>query len=141
MNKNSVKKNLFSLTAAFTIVNLTNAGLNMITGINTVSAPNTFRILLWCTIGIIILNTHKLFINRSALFMILIQYFTALTLVYGTVLLESFFIPLHKNAIRDVFRSFTVFYIIGALFYYISLYREAAVQNRLIQEIKRKKEL
>ena len=50
--------------------------------------------------------------------------------------ISGFFSPLHPKAYVDMFRSFTVPYVIAALVYYGSLYLEVQKANQLLRQIK-----
>lgn len=76
--------------------------------------------------------------NLVNIFMIIIQYMIAMGLVFLSIFLISLFSEIHVDAYKDAFTSFTWPYIIGAGFYYISLFRSAARQNKLLSEIQEK---
>jgi len=139
MKKINLAEMLVVICVSYTILSLVNAGLALAMGKNTISAMNSFTMVLWTSIGVGILYMHQYFDRWSPLVMIIAQYIIAMGLVFGSLLLESKFIELHPMAYRDAFRSFTIPYIIGAGIYYINIFREAKRQNELLQEIKNKK--
>lgn len=49
----------------------------------------------------------------------------------------SFFDELHPDGYRDMFWSFTIPYVIGAVIYYVSLFLEIKKANRLLQDMKK----
>ncbi|MCM1989101.1 DUF6608 family protein [Oceanirhabdus seepicola] len=139
MKKINLVEMLVVICVSYTILSLVNAGLALAMGKNTISAMNSFTMVLWTSIGVGILYMHQYFERWSPLVMIIAQYIIAMGLVFGSLLLESQYIELHPMAYRDAFRSFTIPYIIGAAIYYIYIFREAKRQNELLQEIKNKK--
>lgn len=64
------------------------------------------------------------------------QYVVLIAAVMLIIWVSGFFEELHENAYRDMFRSFTVPYVIAAAVYYISLYFEIKKADRLLQEVK-----
>lgn len=84
-----------------------------------------------------VLSQHYRFQNFPLPIMIIVQY---LLLIAGVMLitwLTSLFEPLHEDAYRDMFLSFTIPYAIGAAVYYISLFYEVGRANRTLKEIRR----
>ena len=49
----------------------------------------------------------------------------------------SFFDEMHPDGYRDMFWSFTIPYVIGAVIYYVSLFLEIKKANRLLQNMKK----
>ena len=64
------------------------------------------------------------------------QYALLVAAVMLVTWISGFFVELHEDAYRDMFRSFTIPYVIAAAVYYISLYFEIKKANRLLQEVR-----
>jgi magnesium-transporting ATPase (P-type) len=90
----------------------------------------------WTSIAVIVLSQNYRLENFSALTMILIQYLFAMLLVFSTIFISSFFVTISPNGYKDAFQSFTIPYMIGAGFYYISLYRFIKNGNKTLKVIK-----
>jgi hypothetical protein len=105
-------------------------------GNNYITINNTFTMLLWCTIGTVVVFGQRLLPNLSPFVVIIIQYTVALSLVLLSIYIWGLFEPVHPDAYRDVFRSFTIPFIIGAGAYYFELWRDARKQNQLLQVVK-----
>lgn len=127
-----------TICISYTILSIINALINLLNGNSTGSHENSIMMLLWTSIAVFILSIHHLFDEWSPIFMIIIQYMIAMGLVFLSIFLISLFSEIHVDAYKDAFTSFTWPYIIGAGFYYISLFRSAARQNKLLSEIQEK---
>ena len=127
-----------TICISYTIISIINALINLLNGNSTGSHENSIMMLLWTSIAVFILSIHHLFDEWSPIFMIIIQYVIAMGLVFLSIFLISLFSEIHVDAYKDAFTSFTWPYIIGAGFYYISLFRSAARQNKLLSEIQEK---
>lgn len=128
-----------TICISYTVLSIFNAVTSMMIGIDMGTHFNSVVMLLWCSIAVFILSIHHLFEDWSPIGMIIIQYLIAVCLVYLSIYLMSFFEEVAEGGYRDAFISFTIPYIIGAIFYYISLYNAAKRQNKLIQQINEKK--
>ncbi len=70
--------------------------------------------------------------------MLIVQYVAIIAIVMLEIWFWGFFTELHPNAYRDMLVSVTVPYIIGAIAYYLKLFREVKRANEILAEIKRK---
>ena len=85
---------------------------------------------------VFVLSQHYRFQKYPLLAVIVVQY---LVLIGGVMLftwVSGLFEPLHKDAYRDMFLSFSVPYAIGAVVYYISLFYEVKKVNRMLKAMK-----
>lgn len=87
--------------------------------------------------AVAVLSQHYRFLNFPLSVVILVQYLILISAVMLLTWFGSFFEPLHENGYRDMFLSFTIPYIIGAVIYYISLLWEIRRVNRTLEEIRR----
>lgn len=85
-----------------------------------------------------VLSQHYRFEKLPLLLVIVLQYVFMIAAVMLFTWVSGFFSELHPNAYRDIFRSFTVPYLIGAVVYYVELYFEVRKADRLLQEYKKK---
>lgn len=127
-----------TICVSYTILSILNAVSSMISGIEKGTHINSVMMLIWCSIAVLILSIHHYFEDWSPIGMIVIQYLIAISLVFLSLYIVSFFDEISKGGYRDAFLSFTIPYIIGAVFYYISLFSSAKRQNKIIQEINEK---
>ena len=137
MNKAIRNEILLTICVSYTIISACGAIVNMLMGAET-SNLNTLSILVFTSIAVLILYMHQLFERISPLLMIVIQYVIALGLVMLYVFLVGLVEPVAERGYRDIFISFTVPYVIGAVVYYISVFKQARQQDALLQEIKEK---
>ena len=103
---------------------------------------NNFNIMLMfiiCIIATAVLHMHNFFSEISPLAMMFLQYIATCILCAAVVLVLSIFegLPTLKGWL-DLFRSFTIPYIILALLYYYKVFADTKKQNDIIHEIQSK---
>ena len=101
---------------------------------------NSLLVFILSAIAVIVLSFHHLFDEWNPLLMILIQYIIAIALMMLVVYIGTLFEPMDEGGYREVFVSFSITYAIGAVIYYIEVFRSAYKQNQLLQEIKKEAE-
>ncbi len=126
-----------TICISYTILSVSNAVLNLLNGNSTGSHENSIVMLLWTSIAVFILSIHHLFDEFSPLVMIILQYIIAMGLVFLSIFIIGFFSEINATSYSDAFTSFTIPYIIGGFFYYISVFRSAYRQNKLLTEIQK----
>ena len=87
-------------------------------------------------LAVFVLSQHYRFQKYPLVVVIVVQY---LVLISGVMLftwISGFFTPLHENAYRDMFLSFSIPYAIGVVVYYVALFREVKSVNRILRQIK-----
>ena len=132
--RNYLKTLLLYICISYTMVSVSGAVVNMVTGTKT-SNSNTLIMFGLCLIASFVLSLHKLFVEFSPLVMILLEYVIVVALCAGFLAIMSLFDPISPKGWLEYFRSFTIPYIIIAGIYYYSLYAEAKKQDRMIREI------
>lgn len=89
-------------------------------------------------LAVFVLSQHYRFQKYPLVVVIVVQY---LVLISGVMLftwISGFFTPLHENAYRDMFLSFSIPYAIGVVVYYVALFHEVKSVNRILRQIKDK---
>ena len=132
------KKELFpTICISYTIISLSITLLEVIKH-NEFSNDqfNLISMFVWTSIAVFVLSQHYRFEKFSALTMILVQYLIEMFLIITTIYISGFFVSINPNGYKDVFRSFTIPYVIGAGIYYISLYRFVKKANNSLKFIK-----
>lgn len=124
-----------SICVSYTILSVANAVYNLLAGRESGTHWNSVVMLLWTSIAVLVLSIHHLFDEWPPIAMIIIQYVIAMGLVLLTVFLSGFFTEIAENGYRDVIISFSVPYVVGAVVYYISLFRTAKRQDKILREI------
>ncbi len=137
--KDFIKSYLLELCCSYTFVSVVGAFINMLAGTQT-SNLNVLMMFIFCNIAVFVLSIHKFFENLSPLAMILIQYVLALGLCFLVVFFVSFFEPVSSGGWYELFRSFTIPYVIGAALYYFGLWTDARHQQALLSEIQERNE-
>lgn len=100
---------------------------------------NIFLFLILSILGVVVLSQHYRFERFSPLAMIIVQYAFGIAVILISLKTASFFVDIHPDGYRDMTLSFSVPYIIGAIIYYIALRIEVKKQNKLLENIKKKR--
>lgn len=98
---------------------------------------NLVLMLLLSVLAVAVLSQHYRFGSLPLTLVILVQYMLSVSVVMLITWISSFFETLHKDAYRDMFLSFTIPYVIGAVIYYVSLFFEIKHANKTLEEIRR----
>jgi hypothetical protein len=101
---------------------------------------NILYMFLFCVLSLFILEQHKRFERLPMVLVLLLQYMISLSVVMLLVWISGRYEELSKYAYRDVFLSFTIPYIIGAAWYYISLIQEARRANEILDHVIKRKQ-
>ena len=83
-----------------------------------------------------VLSQYYRFQEYPLLLCIAVQYVVLIALVMLITWIFGQFHPLHEDAYKDMFWSFTVPYAIGVIIYYISLFHEIKRANQSLKKIK-----
>lgn len=83
-----------------------------------------------------VLSQYYRFQEYPLLLCIAVQYVVLIALVMLITWIDGQFHPLHEDAYKDMFLSFTVPYAIGVVIYYISLLRQIKRANQSLKKIK-----
>ena len=133
--KDFIKSYLLELCCSYTIVSAGGAIINIMAGTDT-NNVNVIMMFIFCNIAVFVLSIHKFFEKLSPLAMIVIQYVVACALCSLAVYIGTFFYgPVTPRGWFELFRSFTIPYVIGAALYYYRLWDDAKKQQNLLKEI------
>ena len=133
--KDFIKSYLLELCCSYTIVSVGGAIINIMAGTDT-NNVNVIMMFIFCNIAVFVLSIHKFFEKLSPLAMIVIQYVVACALCSLAVYIGTFFYgPVTSRGWFELFRSFTIPYVIGAALYYYRLWDDAKKQQNLLKEI------
>jgi hypothetical protein len=92
-------------------------------------------------LGTFVISLHY-YLQRFSLWLVVMgQYLVLLGLIDFCVWIEGHLVKLHPEAYRDIFWSFTIPYIIGAAFYYITFWYEVKKANAIIKDLKELKKM
>ena len=125
---------LITICVSYTIISIAGTIINMLSG-HQANHLNVLSMFVFTSIAVLVLSIHRLFETLSPLMMIVIQYVIAMGLVFLYVFIIGLFSPVAEGGYWDIFRSFTIPYIIGAAVYYVSVFQEAKRQNTMLDEI------
>ena len=124
---------------SYTILSMVAAIVNTIAGTQTSNA-NAIMMLILTTISVSVLYLYQLLDRFSPLFTITLQYLVALMLAGIALFIWNLFDEISGNGYLDFFVSFTVFYAIGAVIFYVMTYLETKKMNELLQDIQADKQ-
>lgn len=125
-----------SICVSYTIISMLNNTLLYMDGIKVAGIYNSYMMILWCTIAVVTIYGQKLLTRWSPLLVLLIQYIFSTSMIVLTIYVSGLFMTLHPDAYTDGIRSYSVFFILGAIVYYLFMYLDAKSQNDLLQDIK-----
>ena len=100
---------------------------------------NIFLFLVLSILGVGVLSQHYRFERFSPLTMIILQYAIAVAVIVISLRTASFFVDIHPDGYKDMTISFSIPYFIGAVIYYVCLRLEVRKQNKLLENIKKKR--
>lgn len=137
--KNKWKELALVICVSYTILSMVAAIVNTIAGTQTSNA-NAIMMLILTTISVSVLYLYQLLDRFSPLFTITLQYLIALMLAGIALFIWNLFDEISGNGYLDFFVSFTVFYAIGAVIFYVMTYLETKKMNELLQDIQADKQ-
>jgi len=133
------RKNFISiLCITFTIIVLLGVFLDVTQAHRT--NPSQFNIIfqfICCFVSIFVLSQHYRFEFLSPIWIIIIQYVIATSVIFLLAWFISLFTPISPGGYRDLFISFSVPYIIGIVYYYIKLYIEVKKNNEILKNLQK----
>lgn len=98
---------------------------------------NFITIFLISLIATLVLGLHYYLQNIPITIVILGQYLFLIGLIMLCLWIESQFQKIASTAYRDMFFSFTIPYIIGAIIYYVTIFLQTSKANQILEEIKK----
>ena len=129
------KQYIIEVCWVYTLISVLGAVTNILFGFET-NNVNVLVMFVLCLIGTFVLYLHKLFDRFSPLFMIVVQYVAACGLCALFIWILTFFLgPVSPHGWFELWRSFTIPYVILAALYYWRVFSEAKKQDKLIHEI------
>ena len=137
--KNKWKEIALVICVSYTVLSMVAAIVNTIAGTQASNA-NTVMMLILTTISVSVLYLYQLLDRFSPLFTITLQYLVALMLAGIALFIWNLFDEISGNGYLDFFVSFTVFYAIGAVIFYVMTYLETKKMNELLQDIQADKQ-
>lgn len=91
-------------------------------------------------IATFVLSLHYYLRSFPIWLVIIGQYIVLVALIMACIWIEGYFVELHPNAYKDMFRSFTIPYVIGAAIYYFKFWYEVKRANLILKDLKSEKE-
>lgn len=132
------KKNFFpSVCEIFTLLTLSKLVLEAVfQGEFGAYQTNIAVMFLLSLLATTVLSLHDRFREVPLPLVIVLQYLFLIGIVLAVVWVSSFREPLHEHAYRDMFFSFTIPYVIGAILYYVSFFMKVRNANKYLAEIR-----
>ncbi len=133
-------KNLATMIfMSYTIVSVSAVIFNIIFGGQT-NNLNELIMFVICVIASVVLSLHWLFDGMSPLAMMVIQYLAACALISIMLLVLSCFVTISPHGWFELYRSFTIPYVILAGIYYYSVFADTKKKDRLIKDLQNRVE-
>lgn len=127
-----------ALCEIFTILVVLKLILEKIMGIqDNFYTENLLFMLFIVVAGTFVLSLHTFLKKMPLLFVILLQYVLLLSVVMGSLFFLSHFISMAPGGYFDMFLSVGVPYVILALVYYISYFKQVKKANKTIKELQK----
>jgi lysylphosphatidylglycerol synthetase-like protein (DUF2156 family) len=131
-------KNLaLMIFVSYTVVSVSSAVINIIFGGQT-NNLNELMMLAICIIASVVLSLHGLFDSISPLAMMVIQYLLACVLIAVMLLIVSHFDTITIQGWLDLYRSFTIPYVILAGVYYYSVFADTKKKDSIIKDLQKR---
>ncbi|SFQ29469.1 hypothetical protein SAMN04487928_13028 [Butyrivibrio proteoclasticus] len=122
---------------SYTVVSVSSAVINIIFGGQT-NNMNELMMLAICIIASVVLSLHRLFDSISPLAMMVIQYLLACVLIAVMLLIVSHFDTITIQGWLDLYRSFTIPYVILAGVYYYSVFADTKKKDSIIKDLQKR---
>lgn len=121
---------IYTLLSIFKLVSesILNGGIDKNEG-------NLIWMLAISVIATFVLSLHYYLQERPMWLVIIGQYFVLIALIMVCLWIEGHFVELHPDAYKDMFRSFTIPYIIGAAIYYFKFWYEVKKANAILKDL------
>ena len=136
MPKFSFKRLVRDICIAYTLISLIAAVIQSVMA-HTVTPYHLNQLLMfiWTCIALGSLSLYYCFENWSTLRIVVLQYVVAMGLVCLSLVFIGLLEPLHPDALKDAFISFTVPYVIGALLFNVSIHMEVHQMNQKLSKL------
>ncbi len=122
---------------SYTLVSVSTAIINIIFGGQT-NNMNELMMFVICIIASVVLSLHRLFDSISPLAMMVIQYLLACVLIAVMLLIVSHFDTITIQGWLDLYRSFTIPYVILAGVYYYSVFADTKKEDSIIKDLQKR---
>ena len=132
--KNYFKNLAIMIFMSYTMVSVSAAIINLIFGGET-NNLNELIMFAICVIASVVLSLHGLFSGVSPLAMMVIQYLAACALIAVMLLIMSRFTDISPRGWYELYRSFTIPYIVLAGIYYYSVFADTKKKDSLIKDL------
>ena len=122
---------------SYTLVSVSTAIINIIFDGQT-NNMNELMMFAICVIASVVLSLHRLFDSISPLAMMVIQYLLACVLIAVMLLIVSHFDTITIQGWLDLYRSFTIPYVILAGVYYYSVFADTKKKDSIIKDLQKR---
>ena len=137
MQKMRLKDIGMNICIAYTIISISVHLYEIMSDIGDLGQHINGLMMFFCTVvAVCCLSLYHVLEEWPPLLVILMQYILEVIIVLGTTYLLGRFDEISQGGYFDMWRSFTVIYILGATGYYIEILRYVKKQNKWIEEVK-----
>lgn len=131
------KENFLSTVCViYTILSLGKILIEGIIDQNYGNEQNNFVMIFVITIFAVLVLSQYYRLQKFPMFVVIIgQYLVLIAVVMGIVWIGGRFEPVSEGGYMDMFLSFTIPYVIGAIVYYVEVFAEIKQANTILKEI------
>lgn len=133
------KENFFPIVCTcYTIISLSKILMESMLGYqDPYYVENFITIFIISLVATLVLSLHYYLQNVPITLVILGQYIFLVGIIMLGLWIESHIREVAATGYRDLFYSFTIPYVIGAMVYYISVFLQTRKANQILEEIKK----
>ncbi|MBE6024033.1 MAG: hypothetical protein E7231_12570 [Cellulosilyticum sp.] len=140
MKKRSLKDIGLDICVSYTFISIGIHLWEMFSGYGTLKGHMKVFSMFFCTIvAVLILSLYQMLEDWPPLILIIFQYVLAMAIILGTLYLLNPILEVAPGGYQDMWRSFTIIYVIGAAVYYIEIYLSIKRQNKWLKDAKQSK--
>lgn len=137
MHKIRLKDIGINICISYTIISIGVHLFEMISDIGDLGQHINGLMMFLCTVvAVCCLSLYHVLDEWPPILVIIMQYILAITIVLGGTYLLGHFDEVSPEGYFDMWRSFTVIYILGAAGYYVEIWWYVKKQNKCLEEVK-----
>lgn len=137
MKKLSLKDIGINICTSYTVISIGVHICEIVMGIGDLKQHMNGIVMFLCTtVAVLCLSLYHILEDWSPALIIIVQYVLAVVAVMGITYLVGCFSEISPEGYFDMWRSFTVIYVLGAIWYYVEIWIYVKKQNRWLEEAK-----
>ena len=140
MQKMSLKSIMMTICISYTMISVGVHLYELLTGSGDFGHHLNVMMMFFCTaIAVVCLSLYSILEDWSSLLIIIVQYVLATVIIMVTTYIIGRFVTIAPGGYFDMWRSFTIIYAVGALWYYIDIWLYVKKQNKWLEQAKKQR--